>query len=224
MKFARRSSLTSERLPKCKPRDLSRGERSDVDPRFIEGRAKRGVFMSNLLYSARRRSAGQVVLIGGGSSSALTAIRLAERGFRVIVLEKAKIGNGSSSRSAAGIRAQFSVEETVVGMQYSEWWYTQFHQILQTPPERRQPVIQQNGYLFLYEDSEQAAPAWKPGIRSAVAQSWQQAQANVVMQRKVGLPVEILTPQEVNQRWPHLEPDRLVGATWCPTDGFLFPQ
>ncbi|TMC91393.1 MAG: FAD-binding oxidoreductase, partial [Chloroflexi bacterium] len=60
--------------------------------------------MSNLLYPARRRSAGQVVLIGGGSSSALTAIRLAERGFRVIVLEKAKIGNGSSSRSAAGIR------------------------------------------------------------------------------------------------------------------------
>jgi len=165
-----------------------------------------------------------VVLIGGGSTNALIAVRLAERGFHVTILEKAKIGNGSSSRSAAGIRAQFSVEETVVGMQYSEWWYTQFHQILQTPPERRQPVIQQNGYLFLYEDSEQAAPAWKPGIRSAVAQSWQQAQTNVAMQRKVGLPVEILTPQEVNQRWPHLDPDRLVGATWCPTDGFLYPQ
>ena len=68
--------------------------------------------------------ADHVVLIGGGSTNALTAVRLAERGFRVTILEKAKIGNGSSSRSAAGIRAQFSVEETVVGMQYSEWWYT----------------------------------------------------------------------------------------------------
>src|SRR5260370_12778847 len=116
MNFAGRSSLTSERLHKCNPRDLSRGERSDVDPRFIEGRAKRGVPMSNLLYPARRRSAGQVVLIGGGSSSALTAIRLAERGFRVIVLEKAKIGNGSSTRSAAGIRAQFLVDETAICM------------------------------------------------------------------------------------------------------------
>src|SRR5436853_6836945 len=115
MKFARRSSLTSERLPKCKPRDLSRGERSDVDPRFIGGRAKRGVFMSNLLYPARRRSTGQVVLLGGGSSSALTALRLPERGFRVIVLETAKIGHGSSIRSAAGIRAQHSVEHTVIG-------------------------------------------------------------------------------------------------------------
>src|SRR5256885_9840985 len=137
---------------------------------------------------AHSSSAEHVVIIGGGATSALIAVRLAERGFHVTILEKAKIGNGSSSRSAAGIRAQFSVEETVVGMQYSEWWYTQFHQILQTPSERRQPVIQQNGYLFLYEDSEHAAPAWKPDLRSAVAQSWQQAQTNVAMQRKVGLP------------------------------------
>ncbi len=155
----------------------------------------------NTPQTKRHSTADHVVLIGGGSTNALTAVRLAERGFRVTALEKAKIGNGSSSRSAAGIRAQFSVEETVIGMQYSEWWYTQFHQILQTPSERSQPVIQQNGYLFLYEDPEQAAPAWKPGM-----------------------PVEILTPQEVHARWPHIEPGRLVGATWCPTDGFLFPQ
>ena len=137
--------------------------------------------MSNLLYPARRRSAGQVVLIGGGSSSALTAIRLAERGFRVIVLEKAKIGNGSSSRSVAGIRAQFSVEETVIGMQYSRWWYRQFHEVLETPSERRQPVIRQNGYLFLYEDPEQAAPAWMPTRRREVERVWQMARANVAL-------------------------------------------
>ena len=165
-----------------------------------------------------------VVIIGGGATGALVAVALAERGLRVTVLEKAKIGNGSSSRSAAGIRAQFSTEETVIGMQYSEWWYTQFHEILHTPPESRQPVIQQNGYLFLFEDAEHAAPAWKPGMRSAVAKAWQQAQANVAMQQQVGLPVEILTPQAVHERWPHIEPDRLVGATWCPTDGYLYPQ
>jgi glycine/D-amino acid oxidase-like deaminating enzyme len=169
-------------------------------------------------------STEHVVIIGGGATGALVAVALAEHGLRVTVLEKAKIGNGSSSRSAAGIRAQFSTEETVVGMQYSEWWYTQFHEILKTPPDSRQPVMQQNGYLFLFEDAEQTAPAWKPGMRSAVANAWKQAQANVVMQQRVGLPVEILTPQAVHERWPHIEPDRLVGATWCPTDGFLYPQ
>ena len=51
-------------------------------------------------------SGEHVVIIGGGATSALSAVRLAERGFRVTVLEKAQLGNGSSSRSAAGIRAQ----------------------------------------------------------------------------------------------------------------------
>src|SRR6202043_3473717 len=118
---------------------------------------------------AHSSSAEHVVIIGGGATSALIAVRLAERGFRVTVLEKAKIGNGSSSRSAAGIRAQFSVEETIVGLQYAKWWYRQFHEILETPSERRQPVLKQNGYLFLYEDPEQAAPAWKPARRREAA-------------------------------------------------------
>jgi sarcosine oxidase subunit beta len=169
-------------------------------------------------------SGDRVVLIGGGSSAALTAVRLAERGFRVSVLEKARIGNGSSSRSAAGIRTQFSVEETVIGMQYSKWWYTHFHDILQTPPEGRQPVIRQNGYLFLYEDPEQAAPPWKPARREEAGRLWSMAQAQAKMQRRLGEPVELLTPQQIREHWPHLETARLVGATWNPTDGFLYPQ
>jgi sarcosine oxidase, subunit beta len=169
-------------------------------------------------------SAEHVVIIGGGASSGLIAVRLAERGFRVTVLEKAQLGNGSSSRSAAGIRAQFSTEETVVGMQYSEWWYSHFHDILQSPPDvRQQPVMRQNGYLFLFE-SPDAIPPWQPRRQQEVAQIWQQAQTRASMQQRVGLPVEVLTPQIVQERWPHLSPDRLIGATWCPTDGFLNPH
>jgi sarcosine oxidase subunit beta len=169
-------------------------------------------------------SAEHVVIIGGGATSALIAVRLAERGFRVTVLEKAQVGNGSSSRSAAGIRAQFSNEETVVGMQYSEWWYSHFHDLLHSPIDvRQQPVMRQNGYLFLYEDPE-AIPAWQPRRRHEVAQNWQYAQTAASMQQRLGLPVELLTPQNVEERWPYLSPDRLMGATWCPTDGFLIPD
>jgi sarcosine oxidase, subunit beta len=174
---------------------------------------------------ARSASAEHVVLIGGGSTSALIAVRLAERGFRVTVLEKAQLGNGSSSRSAAGIRAQFSTEETVVGMQYAEWWYRHFHDFLHSPVEvRQQPVLRQNGYLFLYEAPEAAAPAWRPRLREEAARVWRHAQESVRMQLRLGLPVEVLTPQTVHERWPFLIPDRLVGAIWCPTDGFLFPH
>lgn len=173
---------------------------------------------------AQSSSAGHVVIIGGGATGALTAVRLAERGFRVTVLEKATPGNGSSSRSAAGIRAQFSTEETVVGMQYSEWWYSHFHDILRSPAEaREQPVMRQNGYLFLYEDPA-VIPAWQPRRKQELARIWQYAQAAAAMQQRLGLPVEVLNPRGVRERWPHLIPDRLVGATWCPSDGFLIPH
>ena len=169
-------------------------------------------------------STGRVVIIGGGATSALIAVRLAERGFRVTVLEKAQPGNGSSSRSAAGIRAQFSTEETVVGMQYSEWWYSHFHDHLRSPADvRQQAVMRQNGYLFLYENPD-AIPAWQPRRQQELAHIWQHAQAAVGMQQRLGLPVEALSPQHVYERWPHLIPDHLVGATWCPTDGFLIPH
>jgi glycine/D-amino acid oxidase-like deaminating enzyme len=46
-------------------------------------------------------------------TGALTAARLAERGFDVVLFEKAAIGNGSSSRSMAGIRAQYATPEEV---------------------------------------------------------------------------------------------------------------
>src|SRR5690242_11039801 len=114
-------------------------------------------------------SSERVVIIGGGATGALTAVRLAERGFRVTILEKAAPGNGSSSRSAAGIRAQFSTEETVVGMQYSEWWYSHFHDILHSPADaREQPVMRQNGYLFLYENPD-VIPVWQPRQRQELA-------------------------------------------------------
>ena len=173
---------------------------------------------------ARSSSDEHVVIIGGGATSALIAVRLAERGFHVTVLEKAQLGNGSSSRSAAGIRAQFSTEETVVGMQYSEWWYSHFHDLLHSPTDvRQQPVMRQNGYLFLYEAPD-AIPAWQPRRQHETAQIWQYAQAAASMQQRLGLPVEVLTPQIVQERWPFLIPDRLTGATWCPTDGFLLPH
>src|SRR5256885_9861546 len=40
--------------------------------------------------------------------------------------------------------------------------YTQFHDTLNTPPERRQPVIQRNGYLFLYRSEEHTSELQSP--------------------------------------------------------------
>jgi sarcosine oxidase, subunit beta len=159
----------------------------------------------------------RVAIIGGGVTGALSAARLAARGFEVILLEKAGIGNGSSSRSMAGIRAQFGVAESVVGMLFSEWWYTHFHDLLGIPPDSRQPVIRQNGYLFLYDHPDAPDPA--PNARTL----WTRAQAAADMQQRIGVAVEVLGADEIGRRWSHLATERLVGATFCGTDGFLFP-
>ncbi len=163
----------------------------------------------------------RVVVIGGGATAALVAVRLAERGFSVTVLEKAAIGNGSSSRSNACIRAQFGVAETVTGMMYSEWWYRHFHELLRTPSERAQPVFEQNGYLFLYERPEALD---EPALRASAQRAWEQALERVELQRRLGLPVDVLAPDAVHAGWPHLDPDQLIGATWRSTDGFLHPH
>jgi len=165
--------------------------------------------------------AARTVIIGGGASGALIAARLAERGFHVITLEKAGIGNGSSGRSAAGIRTQWGTAESAAGMLYAEWFYAHFHDLLHSAPDDRPWMIKQNGYVFLYEHPEHSLPPWQLARRRAVARVWQAAQASVAMQRKLGVSIEILEPHEVQRRWPSLLAERLIGATWGPHDGFL---
>lgn len=165
------------------------------------------------------RSGDRVAIIGGGATGALCSVLLAEAGFQVIALEKKAIGNGSSSRSAACIRAQFGVRETALGMAYSEYFYDHFHDYMHTPSDQQCWMIRHNGYLFLYENP--AVYEADPIKRYEAALAWVNAQAHAAMHRKINLPVEVLTPAEVQARWPHLDGSRLVGATWCPSDGFL---
>ena len=165
-------------------------------------------------------SGDRVAIIGGGVTGALCAVRLAERGFRVTALEQARIGNGSSSRSAAGIRAQWGMAETIRGLRYAEWWYGQFHEALQTPAAQRQPVMRRNGYLFLFEHPE----AVEPARRADAVAAWALGQANLARQRAEGVAVEALAPAALARRWPWLDAERLIGAAWGPEDGFLHPH
>ncbi len=165
----------------------------------------------------------RVVVVGGGVTGALTSVALAEQGFTVTVLEKADLGNGSSRRSAASLRAQFTMAETVAGMMYAQRYYENFHAILRTPGPV-EPVLRQNGYLFLYEDPASTRLAWDREAGTSAKQAWASAVEAAAMQQDLGLPVELLSPAEVSSRWPHLDGGDLAGATWCPTDGFLDPQ
>ena len=159
-----------------------------------------------------------VVLIGAGITGALVAERLLSAGVRVTVLEAREKGAGSSSRSAACIRQQFSTPATVKAMLYSVQEYLHFEERFRCDPGQGDALVQ-NGYLFLYADPAQADDA------AAASAAWRAAQANVAMQQECGLTeVQLLTPGQIGERFVHVDPSGLIGATFCPSDGFLHPD
>ena len=151
--------------------------------------------------------ARSALLIGAGITGSLTAWRLARAGWNVTVLDARHPGAGSSSRTAAGIRQQFSTAATVLGMRYAVDFYRNFPALL---GDSAIPVpIVQNGYLFLYD----------------LAESWEAAKRRVLLQQRLGLrEAEALEPAELRRRFPAVDPLAVMGGTFCPTDGFLRPD
>jgi len=160
----------------------------------------------------------RAVIIGAGITGALTAHALLEAGVAVTVLEAREKGSGSSSRSAACIRQQFSTPATVRAMVHSVRFYEDFAQRFGCAPGDGRALVQ-NGYLFLYDKPDQTEDP------AAHAARWEGAQTSLTMQQENGLlDVVHLSPGEVSERFPHVDSERIVGATFCPSDGFLHPD
>ena len=150
-----------------------------------------------------------VLIIGGGVIGCSIAYHLTRRGCRnVVVVERHTIGSGSTAKAAGGIRQQFSCEANVRLAMYSVDFFEHFHERLELPPDAGGVDFHQIGYLFLLSTQE----AFTTFERSAA------------LQQRLGLPVEVLTPEQVGRRWPWLSVNDLVGATYCPTDGYGRPH
>lgn len=147
-------------------------------------------------------SVRSVVVIGGGISGVLVARELLLAGFEVTILEGLHLGAGSSSRTAAGIRQQFSTPSTVHGMRYALSAYQALSE------EFGARCLEQGGYLFLHDDPS----------------AWAQAKDRVHMQQRHGVAdVEALEGDALRARFGFVA-DEMLGGTYCPTDGFLHPE
>jgi sarcosine oxidase subunit beta len=143
-----------------------------------------------------------VLIIGGGLVGCALACELVGLGASVTLLERGRIGAATSGVNQGGIRQQFQMPVKVRAAQRTV-------ELLRTFPERFEidPAFRQNGYLFALGTPESEAQ-----FRRAVA-----------MQRSLGVPTEILSPEEIGRLTPGLFIEDLRGGAFCATDGYADP-
>ena len=142
------------------------------------------------------------IVIGAGIVGASCAYELASRGLTVTVLERENApALGSTGRSAAGVRVQFTTRPNIELSMHSLPVYRTFR-------ERHGFEIgyRDIGYLFLVPPDR-----------------WEDHLASVALQHSLGAPVDILTPDEA-LRYVPLATDGLAGATYGPWDGVIDPH
>ncbi|MBC8448474.1 MAG: FAD-binding oxidoreductase [Chloroflexi bacterium] len=144
-----------------------------------------------------------VVIIGGGVMGTSTAYHLARLGCQdVVLVEKKQLASGSTGLSVGGIRLQFSSEANIRISLESLRTFERFAEEFEAEIDFRQ-----HGYLFL---------ATEPG-------DWAEFQINAAIQQRMGVPVRLLSPQEIGDMAPYLYLDDVVGGTFCPRDGYADP-
>lgn len=142
-----------------------------------------------------------VVVVGGGTVGAWTAVLLAESGVEnVALIEAATLGDGASSRAAGMVRAQGGTETAIrLGMRSQEFYATSGDRF----PLDCGFVAQ--GYLMpCFTDTE---------VRDA--------HERIALQRELGLGVDWLSSDDIDSRHTGLAPGVTLGASYAPGDGYI---
>ncbi|HYR94941.1 MAG TPA: FAD-binding oxidoreductase [Methylomirabilota bacterium] len=145
----------------------------------------------------------EVVIVGGGVMGASIAYHLAKKGMRdVVVLERDRLGSGSTSRNAGGVRLQFSTEINVRLSQRSLPHWERFEEEMGVDLE-----FHQVGYLFLISTDRDAAAF----------------ERSLTLWSRLGVPAARLDQQGVHKLFPEIRVDDVRFATFCAKDGYLDP-
>lgn len=142
-----------------------------------------------------------VIIIGGGIMGCSSAFRLGQRGLKVAVLEKGGLGNGSTGRSSAIIRQHYSNEITARMALHSLRVFQNFKDEV-----GGDSGFTEAGFLVLTPEKD------LEGLK-----------ANVALQRSVGIQTDLLTHNDITERWPYLEAADLVAAAYEPESGYAAP-
>jgi sarcosine oxidase, subunit beta len=142
-----------------------------------------------------------VVVVGGGTVGAWTAVLLAESGVpNVVLLEARTLGDGASSRAAGMVRAQGGTETAIrLGLRTQEFY---------AASGERFPLdcgFVAQGYLMPCFSEPEVA----------------QAHDRIALQQSLGLEVQWLSSSEIDDRNTGLAAGVTLGASYAPGDGYI---
>ncbi len=144
-----------------------------------------------------------IVIIGAGIVGCSLAYHLALLGSpRVVVLDKDLICSGSTGKSAGGIRQQFATE---INIRLSRESVAMFRRM----PEELgiDPGFKQVGYVFM----------------ASTPDEMELFRRNVELQQGHGVPVQMVTPEDIGKLVRYLKLDGILGGAYCPADGYAAP-
>jgi sarcosine oxidase subunit beta len=143
------------------------------------------------------------VVVGGGVMGTSVAFHLAEAGVDVLLVERAELASGSTSKAAGGVRAQFSDPLNIaLGLRSLE----AFERFGERPGAEID--LHRVGYLFLL-DREEDVPAFERSL---------------ALQNELGVPSRFVDLDEVAALSPLAGLDGVVAATFSPLDGHAAPE
>ncbi len=148
-------------------------------------------------------TSADVVVVGGGTVGAWCATFLRRSGLgRVVLVERATLGQGASSRAAGIVRSQGGTPTAVRLAEWSRHFYRTQHEWT----EIDSGFVTQGYYLPCFTMADRAA-----------------AQRRMAMQRSLGQAVRWVDADEAETLNPTLALGSTLGGTYLDDDGYINP-
>jgi sarcosine oxidase subunit beta len=142
-----------------------------------------------------------VIIAGAGIMGCSSAFQLARRGLKVALLDKKSIGEGPTGESSGIVRQHYSNELTARMALHSLRVFQDFKERVGDECGFRQA-----GFVVLVEAKD------RTGL-----------EANVALQRSLGIQTELLSPEALREILPGMETSDLVAACYEPESGYADP-
>lgn len=150
-----------------------------------------------------------VIMVGGGLMGCATACYLlwSDERLRVALVEMDPTYEKSSTALSDGnVRVQFNLKENIQISQYAMEVLEDFADTMAVGENRPDAAFRRQGNLFLVGEDGRA-----------------EAEQGLALQRSLGCQVDWLAPDEIQRRYPLLNPEYYVGGTFGSQDGTIDP-